>query len=263
MPPLLTKPLCDLIPPGADPGAESGSVSSAQADGFSGESSDFAGRSRPAGGGTPVASVDIAAEMSTLEMSTLPAAKAAARRSILAARRALSPAEREVFARRAAERLLADPAWQGASCVALYAAVRDEMPTRFLLESALAAGKTLLLPRCLAPSAGPGLMHFHVCPDLSCLAPGTLGIDEPDPARCPVAAELPDLLILPAVGLDRQGRRLGYGGGYYDRLLAGHGWNAVRRAGLVFALQVVPHLPGDAQDQYVHGWITEEELTWR
>ena len=189
-------------------------------------------------------------------------AKAALRRELLAARRALGPDERARRSAAAAARLLAEPTWREAARVALFVTVRDEIDTRVLLESALAQGKTLLLPRCLPPSEGQGLMHFHACPDLAALHPGTMNIPEPDPVRCPCDMTPPDLLIMPAVGLDREGRRLGYGGGFYDRLLAREDWDRAKRLGLIFTAQLCPRLPGSERDRPVHGWITEEETRW-
>ena len=163
----------------------------------------------------------------------------------------------------AQERVLACQAWQEARSVGLYMPIRGELSTARLREAAWREGRRCLLPRCLPGGAeARGQMDFHDCPGEDALLSGSFGILEPDPARCPVVDEPPDLLIVPAVALDRDGYRLGYGGGYYDRLLARPGWEGVRTLGLVFALQVVERLERRPWDRPLCGLATEEELTW-
>jgi 5-formyltetrahydrofolate cyclo-ligase len=106
-------------------------------------------------------------------------------------------------------------------CVAAYVAMPDEPDTGPLLESWLAAGLRVLVPRVM----DGGLLEWcdYIGPDN--LARGVYGIDEPTgPAAGQGAAGLRDndvdLLVLPALGVDEGGVRLGQGGGYFDRLLA-------------------------------------------
>ena len=72
----------------------------------------------------------------------------------------------------------------------------------------------------------------------------------------PAAKETIDLVVVPAVAFDRRGYRVGYGGGYYDRFLAGL---AVPTIGLAFSCQIIPEAPVGAYDQAVQGIITEQE----
>ncbi len=183
-------------------------------------------------------------------------------RRLLAARRAaLAPEEALEKGRLAQEHLLRDPLWRAARSVALYAAVRDEIDTRRLADEALRAGKTLLLPRVTA-AAGTREMEFAPCTGPDDLVSGVFGIPEPDVRRCPAWDTVPDLLVLPAVGLDRQGVRLGYGGGYYDRWLSRPERRACPRIGLVFRVQIVEALPCDPWDIRVDALLDEEALTW-
>ena len=75
-------------------------------------------------------------------------------------------------------------------------------------------------------------------------------------------ATAPDLIIAPGLAFDRNGIRLGMGGGYYDRLLALPRHAASRRVGLAFAFQFVDSLPREAWDMPVHAVCTEKGLVW-
>ncbi len=187
--------------------------------------------------------------------------KPAVRRLLAARRAALAPQEAREKSKAAQERLLGDPRWRAARSVALYAAVRDEIGTRRLADEALRTGKTLLLPRVTAVS-GIRKLEFAPCTGPGDLVPGVFGIPEPDVRRCPVWEATPDLLVLPAVGLDRQGVRLGYGGGYYDRYLSRPERRTCPRIGLAFGVQIVENLPCDPWDIRVDALLDEEALTW-
>ena len=93
-----------------------------------------------------------------------------------------------------------------------------EIGTRALLERILSEGKELCVPLC----TGPGRMECRRVQDLSVLRPGSYGIPEPPPEAPAAVPEDIDLAIVPCVGAAADGRRLGRGGGYYDRFLASY-----------------------------------------
>lgn len=161
----------------------------------------------------------------------------------------------------AQEYILAEPIWQSASSVALYMPSRGEVDTALLRQKALEQGKTLWLPRCRA--GVPGILDFVPCSSTLQLCAGAFGLMEPSPelsAMPPEAA--PDLLVIPAVAYDKEGFRLGYGGGYYDRLLARPTWHSCCRIGLVAEELVLPELPRDVWDQPVAALATERSFVW-
>lgn len=113
-------------------------------------------------------------------------------------------------------RVLALEAWRRAQAVFVYYSVGREPDTRGLLQAALAAGKTLAIPRAYSG----GVMEARVVTALDGLKPGVFGIPRPgDGAPVLLPGEM-DLIVVPCVAADRQGYRLGHGGGYYDRYLA-------------------------------------------
>ena len=72
---------------------------------------------------------------------------------------------------------------------------------------------------------------------------------------------LPDLILVPAVGISPAGARLGYGKGFYDRLLALPGWGGAKRLALVHSLQLAA-FPAGPQVFPMHGYAAEKELIW-
>ena len=189
------------------------------------------------------------------------ARKAALRQEMLRLRAGISGPAHARHSRAAQERILTLDAWQAATEILCYCAVRSELDTRLLLEDAWARGVRLLLPRCVPTQ--PGVMDVACACDAADLQPGAFNIPEPDPARCPaVGACTPDVAVLPGVAFDRAGRRLGYGGGYYDRLLTAGQARPGLCIGLCFSVQLVDALPADPWDAPVHVIVTESEVVW-
>lgn len=214
------------------------------------------------------------------------AVRNAVRAELLRRRKSLGPDEWERRSEAVQRRVLALAQWKEASVVALYVAARNEVSTRLLLEDAWGRGKAVLLPRCLPPSAGEGIMEFALCRGYDELRAGAFGLLEPC-AACPslpraggdgcARAEgpgpsswqdaprpplrLPDLIAVPAVGISPAGARLGYGKGYYDRLLALPGWNKALRLALAHGFQIAG-FPSGPHDIPMHGYATEKELVW-
>lgn len=189
------------------------------------------------------------------------------RRSLLQRRRAQAPELAASRSRAAQERLLAAPCWQEAESVALYAGVRDEMGTDLLLREAWASGREVWLPRVIP--GGRGCMQFARCQGPDDLAPGTFALLEPRPelpgAGPEDAAFQPELMLVPGVAFDRRGGRMGYGGGFYDRFLAGVAMRGGPRwpaLGFCFGFQLVEAVPCAAWDRPVVGICTEGELLW-
>ena len=165
--------------------------------------------------------------------------KKALRALIREKKRAMTPEEiRDKSA--ALGRLLAQTAvYQAARTVYGYYPQNQEVRLLPILARAMAEGKKVALPKITG-----GKMAFFYVTDLTQVAPGFGDIPEP-PDTCP-AEDKTALVILPGLAFDRAGRRLGYGGGFYDRFLAlepGHPTVA-----LCYDFQVVPEVPAEAHD---------------
>jgi 5-formyltetrahydrofolate cyclo-ligase len=181
-------------------------------------------------------------------------AKSALRRLILAKREA-QPAETHAAASRSiAERISMLPAFAAARTILLTLPFRGEWDTRPLAQAVIAAGKTVVVPRVDGVAR---MLDLHSIADLDRdLVAGYQGIPEPR-ADCPrVPRDAIDFVLVPGVAFDQAGRRLGYGGGYYDRLLPLLSKRAARIAG-AFELQLVDLVPAAPHDIAVDAIVTE------
>ena len=179
--------------------------------------------------------------------------KAAWRRSLLTTRRSLSPADWQTRSQQLAQRLQTVEWFQQAHTILSYASVRQEPD----LSSLFPLAKQWGLPRCVGRSL---VWHRWHPADSLPLQSGAFGILEPAPELPTLTADQVDLLLVPAVGCDRHGYRLGYGGGFYDRLLSLPEWQAKPTIGIVFDFALVPELPHDPWDCPLNAVCTEQEL---
>ena len=181
-------------------------------------------------------------------------AKAALRRAVLRRRDALSEGERALLGGRIVTTILELPAYENARVVLAYASFGTELRTDELLRRVLSDGKSLLLPR-----VERGALGLYEVRDLAVdLEPGTWGIREPKPDRCPPADPgRVGFALVPGVAFDRKARRLGYGGGFYDRLLAGGLPEATPLVSGAFGVQIVAEVPTDRHDAAVDLVVTE------
>ncbi|MDX2238613.1 MAG: 5-formyltetrahydrofolate cyclo-ligase [Hyphomonadaceae bacterium] len=141
--------------------------------------------------------------------------------------------------------------------VAGYVAFRSEIDPAPLLAGLAAAGVRLALPRT-PPRGSPAPLTFHLWAPDSPLARGAFGVLEP---LADARIVTPDVVLAPLLGFDRQGRRLGYGQGHYDRTLAAlRAQRATRFIGVAYAAQEVDALPEEAHDVRLDAVLTERGL---
>ena len=141
----------------------------------------------------------------------------------------------------------------------IYVNFRSEVQTIGIIEHLLAQGKTVSVP--LTRVAEKRLEIIRINDPKHDLAPGYCGIPEPKEelvttGRLP--AESLDLIMLPGSVFDERGGRFGYGGGYYDRLLAQV--PSIPRIALAYEMQVVQKLPLQDHDELLDLIVTEERL---
>ena len=169
----------------------------------------------------------------------------------------ISPAERAAFSRQVCGRLPAQSVWQTARSILFYTPLADEIDVFPLFAAACAAGKKLASPRYISETSG--YQPFWIQDPYRDLEPGHFGIREPKPRCQPCLLNQLDLALVPGVGFDRSGHRLGRGQGYYDRLLA-H-FSGVK-CGVGFDCQVVEEIPAEPHDVRLHCILTPSRWHW-
>lgn len=163
-------------------------------------------------------------------------------------------------ARKVCERIAGHPWWSRADCVMLYMPIRGEVNVRPLMELALEQGKRVVLPRCKENSYLS--LHFVARPDEE-LCAGSFGILEPQTDLAQADPRRLQFIVAPGLAFDRLGNRIGYGKGYYDRLLAAlpigcHIVAAAYDFQLITALPPAPHdRPMDAVVTPSGWWNTQ------
>lgn len=182
------------------------------------------------------------------------------RTRVLARRDALARGERERLSVEITARILSMAAYRDSTVVLAYSSFGSEFATAAFIEAVLDAGRTLVLPR--VNRASRRLDLYRVTDPTAELAAGSWGIGEPDPERC--AAVCPsalDFVLVPGVAFDRRGARIGYGGGFYDKLFEAcfaHG-RRPRMVAPVFGCQIVDAVPTETHDVLVDHVVTETD----
>lgn len=183
--------------------------------------------------------------------------KAELRKEMIARRDALPAEERARIARSFVAKIAALPEYASADSVLATMAIGSEWNTRLLIDHARARGKSIVLPRISAP---PRRLELYAVEDFERdLLPGVWNIPEPDPSRCrKLEFGAVDFALVPALAVDREGYRLGYGAGYFDKLLTGRR----NRPYCVTALAsqfILERLPREAHDIPVDLVLDDQE----
>lgn len=161
-------------------------------------------------------------------------------------KRALSARQIERASALLAQQLFAHPAYRAARSIYGYLSYNQEVRTLPILEQAQRDGKRVAVPKVFGDT-----MRFLWLDDLDAVAPGYYGVPEPV-ADGPEADDETALILMPGLAFDPEGRRCGYGGGFYDRYLAEHPHHAT--LALCYDFQMFAHLETDSYDvpvQYV------------
>lgn len=187
--------------------------------------------------------------------------KQAIRKHILSEREQFAPDIRAGLSADIVERMLQLPEYCDAATVLGYMNFGSEFASDLFAARVLAAGRRLALPKV---NRHTNQLDLYWVEDFeNQLAPGLWGIREPVVERCERLETLNEVefVLLPGVAFTRGGARLGYGGGFYDKLLAGSDAGRERPVlvAAAFALQIVEQLPQEATDIKVERIVTEQE----
>jgi len=177
------------------------------------------------------------------------------RKTVLKQRRGLSASKKKQYELHMLNSLRTWDVFKEACIIHIFLSKADEPETSQIIELAWKSGKQIGVP-CVLPDT---LELFHSqLNSFEDLCPGALGVLEPSPEqRTALNPESYDLVIVPGVAFDRQGGRLGYGKGYYDRFLdQSHAF----RLALAFDFQLLETVPTEIHDVPMDGILTENGI---
>lgn len=151
------------------------------------------------------------------------------------------------------KKLLSLPSYQKAKTVFCFVPMQDEVDVTPFLQAVLQSGRRLAVPLCLEQ----GQMEAREITGLSQLQAGAYGILEPPRQAAVVLPQEIDFAVIPGLGFDADGGRLGRGGGYYDRYLDKISGSTV---GVTYQQLLLPCAAFSAWDRRVQGVCTEQKL---
>ncbi|MBI5102290.1 MAG: 5-formyltetrahydrofolate cyclo-ligase [Nitrospirae bacterium] len=193
--------------------------------------------------------------------------KASLRRELLGKRDGIPPALRSEKSLAIRKNLESLDEFKRAGVIFIFASFRSEVDTFTIISDALSSGKRVVLPKV---SKGDKTLELYEISGTDELVPGYMGIPEPfgiitgrdktgsmsDRRR---TIKQLDIVIIPGAGFDAEGNRIGYGGGYYDRLLGG-GQASVPIVAPAFEAQIAGSVPTEPHDIKVNIIVTEQRI---
>lgn len=141
--------------------------------------------------------------------------------------------------------------------VMVYTSKEKEVNTEPLIQALFAQGNPVVVPIIVKEDVSLRLSYLR---DFSVLVPSTFGVPEPIGNEIPANPDDIDTIILPMLGFDRAGGRIGYGAGYYDRFLSGN--RNLRKVGIAFACQETEDLPLEENDVRMDSVVTEDGVVY-
>ena len=162
------------------------------------------------------------------------------RKKIREQKRAMTPQQIESASKKLAQMFLTSELYRNAKTIYGYLPYNQEVRTVPMLMQALADGKKVAVPKVYGEE-----MRFIYLTDLTQVAEGYAGIPEPI-ADGPVADDPTALVLMPGLAFDREGHRIGYGGGFYDKFLNAQPYHPT--LALCYAFQMVEDLPTEEFD---------------
>ena len=170
-------------------------------------------------------------------------------------RHSLSPEYKNSLDRKIKNKLLNLFAVREVQTVLCYVSTDIEVDTREFINSLLQMGKRVAVPRC---EGEKGEMNFYYIESLDELSPGSFGVDEPDPTKSLMFADaVESVCIVPAFMFDKNGYRLGYGKGYYDRYLSKYKGSTI---GVCYSENMQDELFHGKYDRSVDLVVTDKEI---
>ena len=174
------------------------------------------------------------------------------REEYLKKRNELGQKKKKTFDNRICEKIISSEEYKKAECIAAFYPIGSEPDIKPILEDAM-KNKTLVLPVC----GRGGRMIFRKTESLSKLAPGVYNIPEPSEKDPECDLKSIDFMIVPGLVFDRSGYRIGYGGGYYDRIIPQLRDDCIT-CGVGYSFEIAESLPTEEFDVKIKKFVCEE-----
>ncbi len=179
--------------------------------------------------------------------------KAELRKRMRAVRGALPASACETRSTEIAKRVVALSIFESAKTILAFSSIGREVQTQAIVRAAWIAGKEVALPRVVDQE-----LHLHRVVADTELVKGAFGIPEPPETAPRISPEAVDFAVVPALAVDLRGYRIGYGGGYYDRLLPL--LKNARSCALAFDFQLIAEVPDLSTDIPVDIVVTDQRV---
>ncbi|MDN6196361.1 MAG: 5-formyltetrahydrofolate cyclo-ligase [Atopostipes suicloacalis] len=165
----------------------------------------------------------------------------------------LSEKERQNISRKMQDELFKLPSFKNAEVIGIYLSFGTEWDTRNIIKNAWDAGKKVVIPKTVPETKA---MNFYQINNYSEVKKGHFGLEEPIVEKTIYTKkENIDFLLVPGLIFSKEGYRIGFGGGYYDRYLADFSNSTLS---LVWTKQLVENLPINKYDIAVDHLLTED-----
>jgi 5-formyltetrahydrofolate cyclo-ligase len=179
------------------------------------------------------------------------------RQQLLRQRRAMDPAQWQQKSQQICHQVQQISSFHQAQTILSYCSHHQEPDLMALMAD---PSKIWGLPRCVQ-NTGQNTLVWHQWQHQP-LHPGAYGILEPAVDSPVLQADQVDLILVPCVACDRRGYRLGYGGGFYDRLFTDPDWKKLPTIGITFDFALFEQLPIDPWDSPLRAVMTENGASW-
>jgi len=184
------------------------------------------------------------------EPSVISYQKGILRDRILKARLSLNLNEVLSLSEKASNNLISSDIYRNSQTISLYSDIKNEMLTDFIFYNSINSGKEVYFPVINGDT-----LQFKRVKSKSDLNPGKFGILEPKNNLPEVHVSNIDLVVVPGICFDRSGSRIGYGKGYYDKVLKNV--ELKRRVGLAYEFQIQSNCPTDLYDKSLNILISQ------
>lgn len=178
------------------------------------------------------------------------------RKFMLSKRDSIDAQQKRIWDDKIFEAIIGSDFYKKANMIFTFVSFKSEVDTHKLINHAINEKKVICVPRIKSKQAGIEVFKIN---DLADLETGYFGVPEPMECCHPVDIRDIDLTIMPGLAFDREGGRVGYGGGFYDRFLMKMERRLYKIAP-AYEFQLLDKVPMDDWDIPIDGIVTEQEL---